>query len=105
MNKLKVLGLSMLILTLFSSSCFASNNELKDYEINKTISIENVEEYEKNIQKNLTIDNVKYELQDISKQENKKMIYKEEKQTKQKKCAFLIVQFLNKKAFIFPIKT
>ena len=76
MNKLKVLGLSMLILTLFSSSCFASNNELKDYEINKTISIENVEEYEKNIQKNLTIDNVKYELQDISKQENKKMIYK-----------------------------
>lgn len=84
MNKLKVLGLSMLILTLFSSSCFASNNELKDYEINKTISIENVEEYEKNIQKNLTIDNVKYELQDISKQENKKMIYKEEKQTKQK---------------------
>ena len=41
MNKLKVLGLSMLILTLFSSSCFASNNELKDYEINKTISIKN----------------------------------------------------------------
>ena len=59
MNKLKVLGLSMLILTLFSSSCFASNNELKDYEINKTISIENVEEYEKNIQKNVTINNVK----------------------------------------------
>lgn len=84
MNKLKVLGLSMLILTLFSSSCFASNNELKDYEINKTISIDNVEEYEKNIQKNITIDNVKYELQDISKQENKKMRYKEEKQTKQK---------------------
>ena len=49
----------MLILTLFSSSCFASNNELKDYEINKTISIENVEEYEKNIQKNVTINNVK----------------------------------------------
>lgn len=84
LNKLKVLGLSMLILTLFSSSCFASNNELKDYEINKTISIDNVEEYEKNIQKNLTIDNAKYELQDILKQENKKMIYKEEKQTKQK---------------------
>ena len=52
MNKLKVLGLSMLMLILFSSSCFASNNELKDYEINKTISLENVEEYEKNIQKN-----------------------------------------------------
>jgi len=84
LNKLKVLGLSMLIVILFAPSCFASNNELKDYEINETIPIEKVEEYERNIQKNITIDNVKYELQDISKQENKKMIYKEEKQIKQK---------------------
>ena len=29
----------MLILALFSTNCFASNSELKDYEINETISI------------------------------------------------------------------
>ena len=58
--------------------------ELKDYEINEKISIENAEEFEKNIQKNINIDNVKYELQDVSKQENKQNINKEETQTKQK---------------------
>ena len=42
----------MLILALFSTNCFASNSELKDYEINEKISIENAEEFEKNIQKN-----------------------------------------------------
>ena len=74
----------MLILALFSTNCFASNSELKDYEINEKISIENAEEFEKNIQKNINIDNVKYELQDVSKQENKQNINKEETQTKQK---------------------
>ena len=49
MNKSRIIGLSMLILTLFSTNCFASNIELKDYEINETISIENAEEFEKNI--------------------------------------------------------
>ena len=66
MNKSRIIGLSMLILALFSTNCFASNSELKDYEINETISIENAEEFEKNIQKNINIDNVKYELQDVS---------------------------------------
>lgn len=84
MNRSRIIGLSMLILALFSTNCFASNSELKDYEINETISIENAEEFEKNIQKNINIDNVKYELQDVSKQENKQNINKEETQTKQK---------------------
>ena len=84
MNKSRIIGLSMLILALFSTNCFASNSELKDYEINEKISIENAEEFEKNIQKNINIDNVKYELQDVSKQENKQNINKEETQTKQK---------------------
>ena len=65
MNKSRIIGLSMLILALFSTNCFASNSELKDYEINEKISIENAEEFEKNIQKNINIDNVKYELQDV----------------------------------------
>jgi len=84
LNKSRIIGLSMLILALFSTNCFASNSELKDYEINEKISIENAEEFEKNIQKNINIDNVKYELQDVSKQENKQNINKEETQTKQK---------------------
>ena len=74
MNRSRIIGLSMLILALFSTNCFASNSELKDYEINETISIENAEEFEKNIQKNIKIDNVKYELQYVSKQENKQNI-------------------------------
>ena len=50
MNKSRIIGLSMLILALFSTNCFASNSELKDYEINEKISIENAEEFEKNIE-------------------------------------------------------
>ena len=46
MNKSRIIGLSMLILALFSTNCFASNSELKDYEINEKISIENAEEFE-----------------------------------------------------------
>jgi len=49
LNKSRIIGLSMLILALFSTNCFASNSELKDYEINEKISIENAEEFEKNI--------------------------------------------------------
>ncbi len=84
MNKSKILGFSILFLTLFSSNCLASNVELDDYELNDTISIEIVEEYEANIPKLLTINDVQYTLEDISKQENKKEIFKEETQTKQK---------------------
>lgn len=84
MNKTKIVGLSILLLTLFSTNCFATTDNLKVHEINKTVSIEEAEQYRENIKNEITIDNVKYELQDITEQENKGIISEEKEQTKQK---------------------
>lgn len=84
MNKTKIVGLSILLITLFSTNCFASTGELKEHQINKTISVEYAEQYKDNIEKEITIDNIKYELQDITEQENKKIVSAEKEQTKQK---------------------
>lgn len=84
MNKTKIVGLSILLITLFSNNCFASTEELKEHQINKTISVEYAEQYKDNIEKEITIDNIKYELQDITEQENKKIVSTEKEQTKQK---------------------
>lgn len=84
MNKTKIVGLSILLLTLFSTNCFATTDNLKVHEINKTVSIEDAEQYRENIKNEITIDNVKYELQDITEQENKGIVSEEKEQTKQK---------------------
>ena len=49
MNKTKLVGLSILLLTLFSTNCFATTDNLKVHEINKTVSIEEAEQYRENI--------------------------------------------------------
>lgn len=84
MNKTKIVGLSILLLTLFFTNCFATTDNLKVHEINKTVSIEEAEQYRENIKNEITIDNVKYELQDITEQENKGIVSEEKEQTKQK---------------------
>ena len=84
MNKTKIIGLSMLLITLFSTSCLASTSDLKDYEINETVSVEEAKQYRENIKNQITIDNLKYELQDISEKENKNIKSKEKEQVKQK---------------------
>lgn len=84
MNKTKIVGLSLLLITLFSTNCFATSNDLKVHEINKTVSLEEAEQYRENIKNEIIIDNVKYELQDISEQENKNIESEEKEQTKQK---------------------
>lgn len=84
MNKTKIVGLSILLLTLFSTNCFATADNLKVHEINKTVSIEDAEQYRENIKNEITIDNVKYELQDITEQENKGIVSEEKEHTKQK---------------------
>ncbi len=84
MNKTKIVGLSILLVTLFSTNCFATTSDLKVYEVNQNISVENAEEYKENIKNQITIDNIKYELQDISENENKDVISEEKEQTKQK---------------------
>ena len=85
MNKTNVIGICMLLfIIIFSTNCFASTDELKVHEINKTVSIEDAEQYRENIKDEIIIDSVKYELQDISEKENKNIISKEKEQIKQK---------------------
>lgn len=84
MNKTKIVGLSILLLTLFSTNCFATTTDLKLHEVNKTVAIEEAEQYRENIKNEITIDNVKYQLQDISEQENKGIVSREKEQVKQK---------------------
>lgn len=85
MNKVNVIGICILLFVIiFSTSCFASTEGLDVYEINETIPIEEAEDYEKNIQKNLFIDNNEYELQNVTKQENTNTISEKRKRIEQK---------------------
>lgn len=84
MNKTKIVSLSILLITLFSTNCFATTNELKIHEISKTVPLEEVEQFRKNIQNEITIDNVKYELQNVSEYENKETKTQEKEEVKQK---------------------
>lgn len=84
MNKAKIVGLSILLLTLFSTNCFATTTDLKVHKVNKIVAIEDAEQYRKNIKNEITIGNVKYQLQDVSEQENKGIASREKEQVKQK---------------------
>lgn len=83
MNKTKILQISMLLLMIFTTSCFATTEELKIHEESKTIIAEDVEQYKNNIPNEITIDNVKYQLQDIEQHENKDIIKLEKEETEQ----------------------
>lgn len=83
MNKSKVLRLSIVLIIMFSTNCFALTDNLKVHEINKTVPTEIAEEYRENIKNEITIDNVKYQLQNISENKNKYIVTKEKEQTKQ----------------------
>ena len=84
LNKTKIVSLSILLITLFSTNCFATTEDLKTYEVSETVALEEAEQYKQNIEKEITIDNAKYELQDISEHENKNIESKEKEQTKEK---------------------
>ena len=84
MNKSKIVSLSILLITLFSTNCFATTNDLKIHEIDTTVPIEEVEQFRKDIQNEITIDNIKYELQNVSEYENKETKTQKKEQVKQK---------------------
>lgn len=84
LNKTKIVSLSILLITLFSTNCFATTENLKTYEVSKTVSLEEAKQYKENIEKEITIDNIKYELQDISEHENKNTKSEEKEQTREK---------------------
>lgn len=84
MNKTRIVGLSLLLVMAFSSNCFAKTDELKIHEDNKTIPIENTSEYKNNIEKEITINDIKYQLKDIKEEENRVTLTKEKEQKDQK---------------------
>lgn len=84
LNKAKIIGFSILLITLFSTKCFATTDDFKIHEINKTVPLEKVEQFRENIEKEITIDNIKYELQDVSEQENKETKTQDKEEVKQK---------------------
>lgn len=86
MNKTSIVGLSLLLILTFSTNCFAKTEkqELKVYEENKTVSIENHNEYKNSIANEITVDGIKYQLKDIKEQENKITLTRNKEDQEQK---------------------
>lgn len=86
MNRTRIAGLSLLLVLMFSTNCFAKTEiqELKIHEIDKTIPIENKLEYENNIKNEITVDGIKYQLKDVKTQENKATVTRNKEEKEQK---------------------
>lgn len=86
MSKTKIVGLTLLVILTFSTNCFAKTErqELRVYEENKTVSIENHKEYKNSIASEITVDGSKYQLKDIKEQENMITLTKDKEEQEQK---------------------
>ncbi len=87
MNRIRIAGLSLLLVLIFSTNCFAKTIEiqqLKIYEIDKTIPIENKLEYENSIKNEIIVDSIRYQLKDIKTQENQTIVTKNKEEKEQK---------------------
>ena len=85
LNKIRVAGLSLLLVIMISTNCFASSKaqEIKTLEFDKTIAIEDIEQYKNNIENEIVVDGIKYQLIDIQEQENKITISKDKEEKEQ----------------------
>ena len=70
LNKIRVAGLSLLLAIMTSTNCFASSKaqEIKTLEFDKTIAIEDIEQYKSNIENEIMVDGIKYQLSDVREQ-------------------------------------
>lgn len=84
MNRTRIIGLSLLLVLMFSTNCFAKIQELKTHEIDKTIPIENKLEYENSIKDEITVEGIKYKLKDVKTQENKATVTRNKEEKEQK---------------------
>lgn len=84
MHRTKIIGLIIVLFIMISTTCFATSEELKTYEVNKTIPVENLVEYKNSIEKEMIKDNIRYQLQEIQEQENKETIKVDKEQTEKK---------------------
>lgn len=86
MNRTRIAGLSLLLVLIFSTNCFAKTEiqQLKIHEIDKTIPIENKLEYENSIKDQITVDDIRYQLKDVKTQENQATVTRNKEEKEQK---------------------
>ncbi len=70
----KIVVLTIILITLFATTCFANSKELKTYVNTKTIPLENVTECERTIENEVLVDSINYKLENIEKIENRKTL-------------------------------
>ena len=84
MKKISIIGLSILLILISATNCFATSEELKTQKIIDTVLLENTEQYKNNIKQEIVVDEIKYKLKDITEQENKVILTKD-KEIKEEK--------------------
>lgn len=84
MNRIKIIGIALSLIMLFSTNCFANTQKLKIHEENKTILIEDKVEYKNSIENEITLDGSVYKLKEVKEQENKNILTKEKEETEEK---------------------
>ena len=85
LNKIRVAGWSLLLAIITSTNCFASSKaqEIKTLEFDKTIAIEDIEQYKSNIENEIMVDGIKYQLSDMQEKENRITITKDKEEKEQ----------------------
>lgn len=84
MKKIRVIGLSILLILICSTNCFATSEELKTHKISDTVLVENVEQYKNNIEQEIVVEEINYKLKEMTEQENKVTLTKD-KEIKEEK--------------------
>lgn len=84
MKKISIIGLSILLILISATNCFAASEELKTQKITDTVLLENTEQYKNNIKQEIVVDEINYKLKDITEQENKVILTKD-KEIKEEK--------------------
>lgn len=84
MKKISIIGLSILLILISATNCFATSEELKTQQITDTVLLENTEQYKNNIKQEIVVDEINYKLKDITEQENKVILTKD-KEIKEEK--------------------
>lgn len=84
MKKISIIGLSILLILISATNCFATSEELKTQKITDTVLLENAEQYKNNVEQEIVIEEINYKLKDITEQENQVILTKD-KEIKEEK--------------------
>lgn len=84
MKKISIIGLSILLILISATNCFATSEELKTQKITDTVLLENAEQYKNNVEQEIVVEEINYKLKDITEQENQVILTKD-KEIKEEK--------------------